>query len=62
MKKKIKDLTIEECQKFCEKRMGCDKKCPMFFEIGKSGNYCPFVAVDGKVKDFYLEREIEVDE
>lgn len=62
MKKKIKDLTLGEAQKMCEKRKSC-KGCPMFFEINDSGNYCPYTEIiNNNIKKLYLEREVEVDE
>ena len=59
MKKKIKDLTLNECKKFCENydKEGC-KKCPLYnivcadFEI-----YYTRMCIDDD-----LEREIEIDE
>ena len=51
MKKKIKDLTLEECKKYCQSRKHCDN-C-FLDDLVKCINL--FKRTD-------LEREIEVDE
>ena len=50
MKKKIKDLTLEECRKICEKQDSCSD-CPIYDEI------CGI-----RIIRIHLEREVEVDE
>ena len=50
MKKKIKDLTIEEIKKICRKYMDCEA-CPLDLSP------CP-----ATIYDEDLKREIEVDE
>ena len=51
MKKKIKDLTLEECMKICNKqKLNCNK-CPL--------NCCWFGI---KQCPAFLETEVEVDE
>jgi len=56
MKKKIKELTLEETKNICMK-CGC-KKCPLFVKIGKIQKGC--------IKEYLtlgnLEMEIEIDE
>lgn len=58
MKKKIKDLTIKECDKICNKQPYCSV-CPLRYE-----NYCRYekLMVDEEEKAFNLEREVEIDE
>ena len=55
MKKKIKDLTLEEANKICQshKKNRCDYKCPFY-----KYDSCWFV---GDIEED-LEREVEVDE
>lgn len=62
MKKKIKDLTLEEATKICEKNLHCDK-CPLLLFIKRSRTYCYHVfllATNGKKVD--LDKEVEIDE
>ena len=54
MKKKIKDLTLEERQKVCEQHEKC-KDCPLAMGYSYMSNY--IVCLGNK-----LEREVEVDE
>ena len=51
MKKKIKDLTLEEMNKICKKQFTC-RNCP----LKSSFKTCI------KYWGVYLEREVEVDE
>ena len=54
MKKKIKDLTLEECRKICEGKI-CDE-CPLLSKITNSCCLVPQLLVQD------LEKEVEVDE
>ena len=59
MKKKIKDLTFEECQRICDKRITC-LNCPIRY----SSNSCRLMVLremQYEPKD-ELEREVEIDE
>ena len=59
LKKKIKDLTLEECKKICKSKH-C-KECPLSFgesflcQLGK-------IRYDEESKNFDIEKEVEVDE
>ena len=53
MKKKIKDLTLEECKKICHKRSYCTH-CPI-------NEFCMNYFCDVQDKRKY-ENEVEVDE
>lgn len=53
-KKKIKDLTLGECIKFCQ-IYGC-KECPLHHRTEFNILDCPIYEIA------YLEREVEVDE
>jgi len=59
MKKKIKDLTDEECQKICDKYHNCDI-CPLYGIAAclTIGIHIPLKFVSAED----LEREVEVDE
>ena len=52
MKKKIKDLTLEECRKICEKQRFCNG-CPFYGH----DNHCMYVG-DAS----HIDYEVEVDE
>lgn len=54
MKKKIKDLTLEEINKVCDKYLYC-AQCPMFH------NYTFCIKREEWLRA-YLEQEVEVDE
>ena len=60
MKKKIKDLTLEECKKICRNTECCDD-CPLFYGENK---YCRAIelAIIENNKSIDLEIEVEVDE
>lgn len=57
MKKKIKDLTLEECQRICDTHV-C-KNCPLKIQHPDDDDLlgCP-VSYD----DWYLEKEVEINE
>ena len=52
MKKKIKDLTIDQLTDFCQKQNHCED-CPLHLYCG--WNFCSYTVMD-------LEQEVEVDE
>lgn len=54
MKKKIKDLTLEECIKICDKRPTCTR-CPI-------NEFCMNYFSDIQNRTLKYEREVEVDE
>ena len=54
MKKKIKDLTLEECKNICSKYRECDKGCP----LNDKEIPCDFMGL--LPED--LEKEVEIDE
>ena len=58
MKKKIKDLTLKECEKICDKH-GCNRLCPLFIRVDEN-NYvqCIYELFENK----RFEKEVEVDE
>ena len=55
MKKKIKDLTLEEANEICKsnKKIRCNHKCP-FYEFDS----CWFLSD----VEYFLESEVEVDD
>lgn len=55
MKKKIKDLTVEEADKICDKQTCCNN-CPLNIRFSK---HCTTMIYNCKE---LLEREIEVEE
>ncbi len=60
MKKKIKDLTIKECEIICNKhKQDCCIYCPLNYDY-----YCRYgkLRIDEEEKKYNLEREVEVDE
>lgn len=61
MKKKIRDLTLDDCEKVCFKQKQCDK-CPLVFSK-KSTIHCLFIAIKcGYKPQGNLEREVEIDD
>lgn len=56
MKKKIKDLTLEECAEICKKQDGC-KNCPLG---GEKGCYRAYLSELRYLKDIDLESEVEL--
>ena len=54
MKKKIKDLTLEECEKLCHKRPTCTR-CPI-------KEFCYNYFCDVQDRALKYKREVEVDE
>lgn len=63
MKKKIKDLTFDDCEQICFKHKDCNE-CPLIFRKS-SPIHCMFIAVKCEYKPqgkLALEREVEVDE
>ena len=57
MKKKIKDLTLEEFQNICDKHL-CNNKCQLFGQVNSTGWY--FCKKDDL--DRYGNEEIEVED
>ena len=51
MKKKIKDLTVQECKSICKKRDCCEAGCPL---------YACYLGI--KKHPEYLEMEVEIDD
>lgn len=51
MKKKIKDLTLEECELICKKRDCCEDRCPLIT-----------CYLGLKKHPEYLEMEVEIDD
>lgn len=57
MKKKIKDLTLDDCEQVCSKYKDC-KKCPIVFSK-KSAIHCMLIAIRcGYTPQGDLEREV----
>ena len=58
MKKKIKDLTLEECQRICDTSNNC-RTCPLkhFSPDDETIKDCPV-----SYEDYYMLREVETDE
>ena len=65
MKKKIKDLSIEEMDKICSKHK-CNKECPLFVPNHKElGETCYAYMMNYDLQNFLLcrtRKEVEVDE
>ena len=63
MKKKIKDLTLEECKKICNEHFNCSD-CPLMMVEMEDRYLCYWdkVRIDKAIKTFDLESEVEVDE
>ena len=63
MKKKIKDLTLEEAKVICEKHYGCNK-CPLNFNKNASCVPCYLdkLTCDKYATDYQLNKEVKVDE
>ena len=63
MKKKIKDLTLEEARKICELYYNCNR-CPL--NISKKATYIPCyidkLICDKHLTYYQLNKEVEVDE
>lgn len=60
MKKKIKDLTVSECSRYCNTHKGYCYDCP----LNATGNVNP-TCIRNAVSKFsneYLEEEVEIDE
>lgn len=66
MKKKIKDLTLEEMQKICNKHYYC-RNCPLFLkQIEGENGFIDYQCAHELDYDYIdkkeLEKEVEVDE
>ena len=59
MKKKIRDLTIEECKKFCEDK-DCSK-CPFVYVICNPTSYNSWIYHQELYSDGFLDQEVEVE-
>lgn len=57
MKKKIKDLTLDDCEQICFKQKECEK-CPLLFSR-RSTIHCMLIAIESDYKPKgNLDREV----